>query len=233
MASNSDLFVLAALQTAVGFSINNFFSTLTGDDTESRKKSKWNWTNANLYLSGEEATLVTPTALQWDQSANLGLDLFKQNPPPTENRIYQLGWDCCLFLFQPCFCRTLKICQIIFKVLDSSWTWGGSWRKKEVVLTLDPLLCIFLPPNGMSHFIKYFAKRVLFHVIHWMNVFFLGSTQMNQPHTESVTCYHINVALFWTSWRLRACFWWKGAAITRCFLFTIACKHFRGRLGDD
>lgn len=82
MASNSDLFVLAALQTAVGFSINNFFSTLTGDDTESRKKSKWNWTNANLYLSGEEATLVTPTALQWDQSANLGLDLFKQNPPP-------------------------------------------------------------------------------------------------------------------------------------------------------
>lgn len=107
--------------------------------------------------------------------------------------------------------------------------------EKKVVLTvtLDPLLCIFLPLNGMSHFIKYFAKRVLFHVIHWMNVFFLGSTQMNQPHTESVNCNHINIALFWASWRLRACFWWMGAAITRCFLFTIACKHFRGSLGDN
>lgn len=128
-----------------------------------------------------------------------------------------------------CICRTLKKKRQI--IIVPKW-WNSPQRalqlgedcggKKKVVLTvtLDPLLCIFPSPNGMGHFIKYFAKRVLFHVIHWMNVF-LGSTQMNQPHTESVNCYHVNIALFWNGWRLRVVFGEWGLPLLGVFCFLL------------
>ena len=76
--------------------------------------------------------------------------------------------------------------------------------------------CVFFSlPNGISHFIKCFAENEYCSTscIRWM-CSFLGSTQMNQPHTESVNCWtHIHVALFFNRLEVEGCFWWVGAAV--------------------